>query len=262
MHYYLYKIHNCFLENETNCLLTELKNAFNHTIEMHKKVIDYNYNLATSYLDQISGGGNIWIGTGLYKRIFVNFRTSFIEYITLANSDNIYNNLENNYLKIKNEIFKFAKDKLLSINKYYFEKDIYKDNFYFVNKINLKLSTIFEKINNFFSEERFSLFKAELLGYSLNEIQKYNDKKFNDLDKYYNKILKKTKGLYDAKEDYMYKKKSFWKRTFGVGGSKKKYVYLSDYKNYQKVNLDITPTIEYISNKAIIFFFKIIYRIK
>ena len=115
MHYYLYKIHNCFLENETNFLLTELKNAFIDTIEMHKKIIDYNYDLATRYLDQISGGGNIWIGTGLYKRIFVNFRSSFIEYITLANSDNIYSNLENNYLKIKNEIFKFAKDKLLSI---------------------------------------------------------------------------------------------------------------------------------------------------
>ena len=52
----------------------------------------------------------------------------------------------------------------------------------------------------------------------------------------------------------MYKKKSFWKKTFGIGGSKKKYVYLSNYKNYQKVNLNINPTIEYIKNKAIIIY--------
>ena len=237
MHYYLYNINNLFLENETNFLLTELKNAFIDTIGMHKQIIDYNYELATSYLDKLKKKvGNIWVCTGLYKRIFVNFRTNFTNYTVLANSDKVYNNLENNYYKIKNEIFKFVKNKLSSINKYYFEKDIYKDNFYFINKINLKLSTIFEKINNFFSKERFSLFKAELFEYSFNEIQQYNEKKFTDLENYYNQIVPRTNGYYDTDADYMYRKHHFWSKV-GLGKKKKKICIFISFRKLLKSKL-------------------------
>ena len=221
MDYYLYKINNLFLDNETNFLLTELQNAFYQTIEMHKKRIDYNYKLAIDYVNQLNSafGGN-YICTGFYQRL-THLKTYFIKYTALANSEDIFKNLEDNYLKIKNDIFKFASDKLSSINKYYFGKDIYEEDFYFVNRINLELSSIFEKINKFFNQERLSLLKAELLGYSLNEIQQYNDKKYEYLEDLYNKVYQRSDGYYDCYEDYMYQKSDFWHR---VVRKKKKYI--------------------------------------
>jgi len=53
MQYNLYKINNLFLLNEIEFLYNELKKAAYNTIEMHKKRIDYNYKLASDYLDQL-----------------------------------------------------------------------------------------------------------------------------------------------------------------------------------------------------------------
>ena len=88
-------------------------------------------------------------------------------------------------MRLRNEIFYLLKNTLSKIKKYYFENDIYEEDFFFINRINLKLNTIFDKINEYFTEDKFSLFQAEFLSYSLNELQKYNEKKSNELEKLY-----------------------------------------------------------------------------
>ena len=130
----------------------------------------------------------------------------------------------------------FVNNKLSSINGFYFGKFIYKEDFFFINRINLELSSIFEKINKYFSEDRFSLFKAELLAYSLKELQQYDENKFKEIEQLYKSLSKKTNGLCDTKKDYHYRYKTFWQKLFG--GTTKKYYYLSNWENYKKVNLN------------------------
>ena len=94
------------------------------------------------------------------------------EYVLLANSEEIYKNLEDNYLKIKNHIFNFLKNKLSNIENFNFE--YYRENFDFIRRINNELFLIYERFNKYFSEERFELLKAEFIPYSLNELTEYN----------------------------------------------------------------------------------------
>jgi len=109
MQYNLYKINNLFLKNETEYLYNELKKAFNYTIIMHKRRIDYNYQLAYNYLNELrepkdDKEDDLFIGTGLIKK-YNNFIGKFSQYVYKANSDEVYNNFESNYMRIRNEIF-------------------------------------------------------------------------------------------------------------------------------------------------------------
>ena len=252
MQYNLYKINNLFLENETDFLLNQLEYEFKHTIQMHLDRIDYNYKLAMDYLNELKRSlkgrdWNAWIGKGFFKR-YQNFIVKFTKYVSSSNSDVIYNNLEYNFFKIRDKIYNFMRTKILSINTYYFKNEIYQENFFFINRINLELNSIIEKINKSFNKERFSLFKALLLKNSLNTIKKYNDKKNNKMVDLYNSIFKKSNGLYDSNKDYIYKKRTFW--TWLTKRYKTKKYYCSLHDNINKVKLDIKHTTKYLTHST------------
>ena len=137
---------------------------------MHIKKLDSNYKLGFDYLNDLKyeilishKGGTTFVGQGFFDKYmkFIEYFNQFVSSIISENSD-IFINLENNYYKIKNDIFNSLKNKLLTINKYGFETNIYKDHFYFIKQMNYKLLSIFDKINHFFSEERFLVFKISV----------------------------------------------------------------------------------------------------
>ena len=155
IHYNLYKINEFFIEKELNFIFDKYKNIINDTIEMHIKSLDYNYNLLFAYLKELEyhilvvhEGERTYIGQGFLEK-YTQFIQNFTEYISLINNGNseIFINLENNYNKIKNDIFNYVKNKLLTINNYGYETNKYKDDFYFISKMNSKLLSIFDIIN-------------------------------------------------------------------------------------------------------------------
>ena len=167
IHYNLYKINEFFIEEELKNIFDEYKNIINDTIEMHIKSLDYNYNLLFSYLNDLEyhilvvhEGERTYIGQGFLEK-YTQFIDYFSQYISLINNGNseIFTNLENNYNKIKNDIFNYVKNKLLTINNYGYETNKYKDDFYFISRMNSKLLSIFENCNQYFTIERFSLLK-------------------------------------------------------------------------------------------------------
>ena len=124
MEYNIYKINNLFLDNEMDFLINELKEKFKSTVEIHKKNIDYNHELGMAYVNDLEREMSYHIDEGL----FISYYT---KYVNDANSEEIYNNLEYNFNKIKGEIFDFIKIKLSKINDYSFGKNVFKDNFLF-----------------------------------------------------------------------------------------------------------------------------------
>ena len=202
IYYYLDKVNKLFSSNESNVLFNEFKEAFNYTIELHKDRIDYNYKLGFEYVEDlhyhiftIHAGDNLNIGRGSYEK-YLKFRTMTEEYILLANSEEIYKNLEDNYLKIKNHIFNFLKNKLSTIENFNFE--YYGENFDFIRRINNELFLIYERFNKYFSEERFELLKAEFIPYSLNELTEYNKIYNKTFVEKYEYITKRIDGIYDT----------------------------------------------------------------
>ena len=250
MDYYLYKLNNLFLDSESNCLFNELRAVFNYTIELHKKRIDDNYKLAIEYISQVKGavlghqGDHIDIGTGAVKK-YIKFREMFEEYIYLANSEEIYDNLKHNYIKIKNEVFDFVKKKITNITEFYFESDIYKENFDFIRRINNELFIIVENINKFFNEERYESLKAEFLIYSVNELTQYNEIYNKTLVDIFESARSLANGISDTDADF-----SYWFRLWHGGKCKTRYMYVGATNNINLVELNVSHIFEYMNNKT------------
>ena len=161
----------------------------------------------------------------------------------MANSEVIFDNLQKNYLKIRNEIFNYVKNKLSNITQFYFGNDIYKPNFNFISKFNNEILKISERINTYFNDERFEFFKAEILPYSLNELTKYNEIYNKTLVDKFEYIRSHTDGIYDTEADYRY----WYKMWYGhVKNRPNCWIPLTN--NIDKVNIDINHTIEYMDN--------------
>ena len=249
IHNYLYKINNLFFDNESNFLFNELKREFNNTIEMHKKRIDENYKLALDYVDQLHlyifdyhAGDHLDLGRGALEK-YIRFITLFEEYVANANSDSIYDNLKQNYEKIKNKIFNFVKYKLSNITEFYLGNDIYKKNFDFISRINNELFIISDRINQFFSEERFQYLRAEFFSYSLSELRGYNEIYNETFVNKFEYIRAHTDGIYDTPADYRY-----WYKTWYGHVKNRPNCAIPLTNNIDYVNINISHTIEYINN--------------
>ena len=203
IHYNLYKINKLFLESSLKFLLDELKRIIKETIPFHLETIKYNYKLGFDYLNDlkhalfdIHDDDTTFVGKGFFNK-YMKFIEYFNKYISsiISEDSQIFINLEKNYNAIKNEIFNYLKNKLLTINDYGLETNIYQDNFYFIKQMNEKLLKTFNKINQYFTEEMFTFFKAEVLQLFVNEVQNYNDKKLKEFTDLYEYIFERTSGF-------------------------------------------------------------------
>ena len=247
IYYDLDKINNLFSFNEANSLFNEFKDAFNHSIEIHKDRIDYNYKLGIEYVEdlhdhifRIHAGDNLNIGRGSLEKYW-KFRTMTEEYVLLANSEDIYNNLEENYLKIQSHIFNFLKNKLSIIENFNF--GYYEENFDFIKRINNEIFLIYERFNKFFSKDRFELLKAEFIPYSLNELTECNKMYNQTFVEKYEYITSRIGGAYDTDSDYRY----WWKKWYGsVRNRPDNWVSKTNF--IYSVDINITHTLEYMNN--------------
>ena len=250
--YNLYKINKLFLESSLKFLLDELKRIIKETIPFHLETIKYNYKLGFDYLNDlkhalfdIHDDDTTFVGKGFFNK-YMKFIEYFNKYISsiISEDSQIFINLEKNYNAIKNEIFNYLKNKLLAINDYGLETNIYQDNFYFIKQMNEKLLKTFNKINQYFTEEMFTFFKAEVLQLFVNEVQNYNDKKLKEFTDLYEYIFERTSGIYDTDKDYEYQ----FRR---VGRTHRRTSLLDKTtNNIKKINMSYSHLIEY-QNKIV-----------
>jgi hypothetical protein len=142
MDYNLYYFRKPFLNAQMKALLNEFYLLVNRTIKTHfKKLIDYNFKLVNqvfneenSYFTKYRGKKRRFVCSGFIERYY-KYKSKFEEFLSLTYSDKFLNLLEKYFYKLRNDILKFVKNKI-TFNKYYFDNDLYKNNFYFQEQIN------------------------------------------------------------------------------------------------------------------------------
>ena len=251
IHFNIYKINGLFYENETKFLFDGLREIMKNTIEKHVKTMNYNYKLGFNYLKDLKhtlldvhDDDDTYICKGFIKR-YNKFIEYFNDYVLLVVSDNslILKNMENNYNRIKNEIFNYLKNNILSINDYGFENNIYKDNFYFIKQMNEKLISIFGEINEYFTEERYNFFQNEIIQLFMTKIYNYNEKKTKEYTDLYKYILNRVDGVSGSNNDYVYE----FKR---LGKWHTRYCTLDTKDNINRVDMSITNKIDYVNKNV------------
>ena len=210
-HYNLYNFRKYFLNDEMEKLLKDFKKLINETILIdYKKLIDNNYQLANQVLDEekslTSIGKKNYICSGFMERYYL-YKSYFQEFMYLSFSDEFLDLVEQYFYQIRDEILNYVNNKILSINEFYFNDEIYVENFYFIHQINDEIYKIIDNINNYYNEINLNEIQIQAVNLSMEELKEYNNKKEKELDEKYEYVQSLTRGGRGCSEDYMYKTK-------------------------------------------------------
>ena len=252
IHYNLYHFRKYFLDNEMISLLNEYKSIIKKTINDHyKPIIDYNYNLALEYVnDEIKFGndysGERYVCSGFVSRYY-NYISNFQKFLYLMCSENFLDLVDFYYFKVRDDILNYIDKKISSIKKYYFNNELYKNNFYFIEQINNEIYKIISNIHNYFNDIIINEINVKSANLSLEILKPYNEQKEKNLEKKYNQAVDSTRGIYDCGDDFIYITKRKAKRLW----RKKKYRLNTKHKNnMNKIIKDLVLTNNYLSDSS------------
>ena len=254
IHYNMHYFRKIFLNGPMAELLNEFYLMVQRTIKIHfKEMIDYNFDLLKEIFDEEDDYFDKY--KSKHKRFlckeFVNryyeFQAEFEKYLGLTYSDKFLNLLEKYFYNLRNDILSYIKNKIFSIKKYYFNIDLYKNEFYFHEQTNNEILKIIDNINNYYNEMNLDSFiKIKALSISQEILGPYHENKTKKMEKYYDDLYSratnyKVKDCKKDKHDFAY---TYWR--YLLKGWKTEYLSVSHNDNLKLVLKDLKKTDEFL----------------
>ena len=251
IHYNLYYFRKSFLNDEMSNLLNEFYSLVNRTIKVHLiQMIKFNFDLAYQvfreedhYFSYYSGKDRRFLTSAFVERYY-EYKTKFEEYLLLTYSEDFLNLLEKYFYKLRDDILNYVKNKIFSVNKYYFNHKYYKKLFYFNEQANNEILKIIDNINNYYNEINIDGdIKLKAVNLSQEILKPYHSKQIKYLDKFYNHLYDRTTDFHikDDEKDFVY---SYWKLL--LYGWKNRYIYTKHHNNINLVLKDLNKTDVYL----------------
>ena len=253
-HYNLYFFRQYFLDKEMKNLLNEFYLLVNKTIKIHfKEIIDYNFALVNEVFDEENKFFTKYqhkkrrlITTGFIKR-YEEYKSKFENYLYLTFSDEFFSIIEKYFYKIRDDILNHIKKKLLSLNKYYFDIELYKNNLYFIEQSYNEILHFSNNINNYYNELNLDGdLKIKAFTIAEKELTPYHKKKIKDLDNYYKKIYERTTHYHIRNSDNDF----VWSKWRTLKGWKNRYYNTKHKNNINKVIINLKKADEFISKET------------
>ena len=253
IHYNLYFFRQYFPDKEMKSLLNKFYLLVNKTIKVHfKEIIDYNFALVNKVFDeenkfftQYQHKKRRLITTGFLKR-YEKYKSKFENYLYLTLSDTFLNIIEKYFYKLRNDILNHVKNKLLTLNKYYFDIELYKNNLYFIEQSYNEILNLSNNINNYYNELILDGdLKIKAYTIAEKELTPYHKKKITDLDNYYKKIYKRTTHYHIRNSD----KDFVWSKWRTLKGWKNRYYNTKHKTNINKVITNLNKADAFILKK-------------
>ena len=250
----LYYIRKNFLNDEMENLLYEFYLLVNETIKVHfKEIIDYNFNLIwkvfyeeNQLFDIYSFRRRKLITSGFIQRK-ESYKSKFETFLYMTYSDQFLDLLEKYFYKLRDSILNHIKNKLISINKYYFDTDIYNNQFYFIEQTNNEILKFIDNINNYYNDLNLDgELKLKAFSIAESELTPYHNNKINEVDKYYEYLYSRTTHYHvrNTDSDFVSSYYRFFK------GWKNKYMDTAHKNNINLVILDLNKTNDYLLTKT------------
>ena len=263
IHYNLYYFRKSFLNDEMSNLLNEFYLLVNRTIKVHLiEMIKFNFDLANQvfqeenyYFSYFSGKDRRFLTSAFIERYY-EYKVKFEEYLLLTYSEDFLNLLEKYFYKLRDDILNYVKNKIFSVNKYYFNHEYYKKLFYFNEQVNNEILKIIDNINNYYNEINIDGdIKLKALNLSQEILKPYHEKQIENLDKFYNLLYSRTTDYHvkNDEKDFVY---SYWRLL--LKGWKNRYLYTPHHNNINLVLKDLKKTDIYLLNETNIIFINFI----
>ena len=254
-HYNLYNFRKYFLNNQLDELLNEfISKIENLLITDFKQLIDVNYGLAYQYLNEENDiinsiGGDVYLGSTFVNRYY-EFVQVFTELMFFSFPEELYNLIEINFYKVKNDIINYINNELKKLNKYNFNNEIRKNNFYFIEQLYNEINNIKQNINDYFNEEKYNiLVKVYILNISTEIIRPYVETKAKDMQNFYDNLNKRVGDkVYPSNADFVQLVQKSKRKWYG---KKKRWTEVYEYycNNYRNNIQNVTKDISKIKNE-------------
>ena len=194
IYYNLYYLKKNFENDEMNKLLNEFYLLINKTITSHLSYLMLkNFDLCFTYLNEAiqlnhkTYRSSTYICSGLMKKK-ETFKIKYDQFFTLISSDKFLNIIEKYFYELKNDILNYAQEKL-SINKYYFNNQLYDKIFYLIEQSNKEALNLIDNINNYFNEINLNKeLKINALNIINDILGPINEKNIDKIDQLYHNL--------------------------------------------------------------------------
>jgi len=213
LQYNIFNIKKYFMDEEMNKLFKEFANLINYTIKTKLKNMFYkNYELAMQALDEENSLFDSKCNILWWKNLYMgsSFRDKFYNYtnITTQLYESSLSDLPNFavycFEKIKTDIENKVKNKINSLQKYYFNDKLYKE--YFITFENIKndiLNSLFDQIK---FEDKSIQIEMDSTSIINNEIGNIFQSLTNSTINYFAKTLSRaTQDVMDTESDFVYR---------------------------------------------------------
>ena len=206
IHYNLYYFSKSFnkegIEELSNEIILLVNNSINHHL---KNEINSYFNIALLDFQRFQ----IYFDYCYYRfKIFglevINKYGQYIEkfnnFLEKILSDELLNLIEKQLKNFNNEISQHVKNKLLSINKFCFDIEIYKRNFYLFKQTEKEIIKLLGNVNTYFNEFFYNDIKMKTFQLISDTLYPYYNAKIKEFDNYYNYLYKRTSYTTDSYE--------------------------------------------------------------
>ena len=249
IHYNLFYFRKSFLDDEMGKLLNEFKTLVNKTIyEHYKNLIDDNYNLALTYVQEEAAlcGGKVHLGS-TFLNMYYTYISYFQEFLYLMCSDDFLALIENYFYKIRDTILNYVDQKILSINSYYFKNELYKKHFYLIEQINEEIYKIIDNINNYYNEMTLIDIQIKAANLSIEVLKPYNQAKEGVLNAYFTVACARCRYTMGTSADAQYYEKRRLRNFFHHISIP---LYCPHRGNINKVLRNLSKTNSYLNEKS------------
>jgi len=206
IHYNLYYISKSFIKEGIDALSNEIIILVNNSInrQLKNEINSYFENALQDfrrfkrYLDNCSYkykifGMEVINKYGQYIEKFNNFLEKIL-------SDELLNLIEKHLKNLNNKISQHVINKLLSINKFCFDIELYKHNFYLFKQTEIEILKLLENINTYFNEIFYNDIKVKAFQLISDTLYPYYNTKIKEFDNYYNYLYKRISYTTDSYE--------------------------------------------------------------
>ena len=254
IYYNLYYLKKNFDNDEMNNLLNEFYLLIYKTITSHLSFLMIkNFDLCFTYLNEAiklnrkNYRSCTYICSGLMTKK-EKFKIKYDQFLTLISSDNFLNIIEKYFYELKNDILNYAQEKL-SINKYYFNNQLYDKIFYLIDQSNKEALNLIDNINNYFNEinlnKELKINALNLINDILGPINEKNKDKIDELYNYLYKNIKEKSKIKSCDNNDLYYE--WW--VMPIFGTDYEIFDVPHTNNINLVKLDLIETDNFLKNQ-------------
>ena len=238
-----------FLDSSMENLRGKFEKIINDTILIAVKgVLTYNYDLGIVWLQEVAEQliplhkRDERLQSYFYTK-YGKFLEAFETFLPNAYSEESIQIYKKYFEIIKTQILFIVRNKINTINYYYFNCSFYQDDFNFISQINDEIEYLISNLENYYNEDYFDMKLATFIyKFTSEELTPINDELFEKFENLRKTCERYTEGVRGGNGDYCWNRRRIFRKWH--------YISVPHTNNYKKIDNSMNKVEDFIKNET------------